>query len=192
MSKTVKRVMRVMMIGLVALLGAKAEAHYYVASGKYKYCSLHGHGYFTGVPDPNLVGPAQVRGEATATLVEISCPNGTLVQSAVNWVLVGQAPIDQSNWKVGGKAHVEVHLGMPEFLLDQLTGRCGVDWTPTPSKVKILVMAEAKICVGPGDPGLPVCPTAASIDTFLDCTIPSGSPRETTYECGTQTIVHYW
>ena len=30
MSKTVKRAMRVMMIGLVALLGAKAEAHYYV------------------------------------------------------------------------------------------------------------------------------------------------------------------
>ena len=28
MSKTVKRAMRVMMIGLVALLGANAEAHY--------------------------------------------------------------------------------------------------------------------------------------------------------------------
>ena len=37
MSKTV---MRVMMIGLVAMLGAKAEAHYYVVAGKAKYCSV--------------------------------------------------------------------------------------------------------------------------------------------------------
>jgi hypothetical protein len=29
-----------MMIGLVALLGAKAEAHYVYVSGKYKYCSI--------------------------------------------------------------------------------------------------------------------------------------------------------
>ena len=34
MPKTVKRAMRVMMIGLVALLGANAEAHYYVVSGQ--------------------------------------------------------------------------------------------------------------------------------------------------------------
>lgn len=37
MSKTV---MRVMMIGLLAMLGAKAEAHYYVVAGKAKYCSV--------------------------------------------------------------------------------------------------------------------------------------------------------
>ena len=40
MSKTVKRAIRVMMIGLVAMLGAKAEAHYYVVAGKAKYCSV--------------------------------------------------------------------------------------------------------------------------------------------------------
>ena len=37
MSKTV---MRVMMIGLVAMLGAKVEAHYYVAGGQAKRCSV--------------------------------------------------------------------------------------------------------------------------------------------------------
>ena len=37
MSKTV---MRVMMIGLVAMLGAKAEAHYFIVGGKVKYCSV--------------------------------------------------------------------------------------------------------------------------------------------------------
>ena len=41
MSKTVSGVMRVMMIGMVAMLGAKAEAHYIVVRGSYKYCSLH-------------------------------------------------------------------------------------------------------------------------------------------------------
>jgi hypothetical protein len=40
MPKTVKRAMRVMMIGLVAMLGAKAEAHYYIVGGKVKYCSV--------------------------------------------------------------------------------------------------------------------------------------------------------
>ena len=52
MSKTVKRAMRVMMIGLVALLGANAEAHYYVAAGKYKYCSLHCIVDLRKVPNP--------------------------------------------------------------------------------------------------------------------------------------------
>ncbi len=38
-SETVKRVMRVMMVGLIAMLGAKAEAHYYVIGGIPKRCS---------------------------------------------------------------------------------------------------------------------------------------------------------
>ena len=40
MSKTVKRVMTVMMIGLVALLGAKAEAHTRWINGKPRTCSI--------------------------------------------------------------------------------------------------------------------------------------------------------
>jgi hypothetical protein len=39
MFKTVKSAMRVMMVGLVAMLGFKAEAHYVVVNGKAKYCS---------------------------------------------------------------------------------------------------------------------------------------------------------
>jgi hypothetical protein len=188
MFKTVKSAMRVMMVGLVALLGANAEAHYVVVSGKYKYCSLHCIVDLMKVPNP-ILGPAQVRCEATAALVEISCPSGTLVQSAVNGVLVGQGPIDQSNWQQGGKAHVEVLLGMPESLLDQLTGLCDdPDWTPTPGKVKILEMPRADICVGPDLPDL--CSSAASTAMFYNCTIPSGSPRGTLYECDTQIIDH--
>ena len=38
-SETVKRVMRVMMVGLIAMLGAKAEAHWYVVGGTPKRCS---------------------------------------------------------------------------------------------------------------------------------------------------------
>jgi hypothetical protein len=37
--ETVKKVTRVMMVGLIAMLGAKAEAHWYVAGGTPKRCS---------------------------------------------------------------------------------------------------------------------------------------------------------
>ena len=203
MSKTVKRAMRVMMIGLVALLGVKAEAHYVYYAGRYKYCSLHCVADLKKVPDP-IEEPAKVKCEATATSVEILCPDQSLVQSPVNWVLVGQGPIDQSNWNDQGKAHVEVNLPMPDSLLEQLHGLCinDGDWTPTPGRVKILTMPEAEICVVPSGPDLPAlgdvldghaldqCSTAASTDTFHDCTIPSGSPRGTFYECETQIIDH--
>jgi hypothetical protein len=209
MSKTVKRAMRVMMIGLVALLGANAEAHYVYAFGKYKYCSLHCVVDLRKVPDP-LSEPAKVKCEATASQgdtlsAEVSCPDGTLVQSNVPGpiAMVGQGSIDQSNWNQG-KAHVEIDLPMPDFLLKQLSGLCINDpeWILTPGKVKILTIPEAKICVGPvpalgdvldgpQDPlALDLCSTAASTDTFYNCTIPSGSPRGTLYECDTQTIDH--
>ena len=124
MSKTVKRAMRVMMIGLVALLGANAEAHYYVAAGKYKYCSLHCAVNLKNVPNPSL-WPAKVRCEATAALVEISCPNGRFLQVPVNVGLVGKGRIDQEDWTAYsdnpdlGKAHVEVKIPLAS-LLDSL------------------------------------------------------------------------
>jgi hypothetical protein len=83
MSKTVKRAMRVIMIGLVAMLGANAEAHYIYVYGKYKYCSLHCIVDLKKVPDP-VSEPAKVKCGATASegetlSVEVSCPDGTLI-----------------------------------------------------------------------------------------------------------------
>jgi hypothetical protein len=192
MPKTVKRAMRVIMIGLVAMLGANAEAHYYMVAGKYKYCSLDCAVDLREVPDP-ISKSAQVRCEATAKSVEILCPDQSLVQLPVNWVLVGQGSIDQSTWK-NGKAHVEVRLPIP---LDELpSGLCEGGWTPTQGDVKILKMpkAEIRVCpeladlVGPDLPDL--CPIVASTYTFRDCKIPSGTPRGTIYRCEEQEIVH--
>jgi hypothetical protein len=66
MSKTVKRAMRVMMVGLFALLGAKAQAHYVFVFGKYKYCSIcldpatDDH----GIPIPTLMDVPAVKNPA--------------------------------------------------------------------------------------------------------------------------------
>jgi hypothetical protein len=197
MSKTVKRAMRAMMIGLVALLGAEAEAHYYVASGKYKYCSLHCAVQLTEVPDP-ISNPAQVRCEATATLVEIVCPKDqSSVILPVDWVLVGQGQINQSNWNWHNeKANVDVNLPIP---LDELSGLCPGK-KPEQGDVKILEMPEAEIRVCPEidldlglDLGLDLtdpCPIAASTHTFSNCEISSGSPRGTIYRCDQQNIDH--
>ncbi len=78
MSKTVKRVMTVMMIGLVALLGANAEAHTRWINGKPRTCSHCGHGTLslTDVLDlKNLVAEYLV----TTKEVRIECTKGDIV-----------------------------------------------------------------------------------------------------------------
>ena len=78
MSKTV---MRVMMIGLVAMLGAKAEAHYFIVGGKAKYCSVCVDVNLTHDEMPPLDHPEEVEFSLTTTSVDILCPNGTLITS---------------------------------------------------------------------------------------------------------------
>jgi hypothetical protein len=77
MSKTVKKAMRVMMVGLVALLEAKAEAHYVYYAGRYKYCSVCNEAQLTeqdGSIDP---GPhtEKLQFVLTPKSIEILCPN---------------------------------------------------------------------------------------------------------------------
>jgi hypothetical protein len=80
-----KRAMRVvMMIGLVALLGAKAEAHYVYVSGNYKYCSICVDAKLKGEEDS--INPTTHTEELefllTTELVEILCPDGRIVFSS--------------------------------------------------------------------------------------------------------------
>jgi hypothetical protein len=77
MSKTVKRVTTVMMIGLVALLGAQAEAHTRWVNGKPRTCSHCGHGTLslTDVLEKNLVAEYLV----TTKEVRIECANSDIV-----------------------------------------------------------------------------------------------------------------
>ena len=72
MSKTVKRVMTVMMVGLAATLGANAEAHYRIIRGVLKFCDHCFVGDLKAVPnlDQKL---AEVEGVARQAQVDIRC-----------------------------------------------------------------------------------------------------------------------
>lgn len=86
-SKTVKRVTTVMMIGLVAMLGAKAEAHYILVKNKIKFCSICIDVEHTEADTPAEVDvvmeadtPAEVEVVVTTKNVEILCSTGTVVK----------------------------------------------------------------------------------------------------------------
>jgi hypothetical protein len=88
MSKTVKRVTRVMIVGLVAMLGAKAEAHYTVRYGKAYYCSVDVVAKLTGVDPIDLT--AEAESVVTTKKVEYSCSDGTRGQSTEGWTLTAR------------------------------------------------------------------------------------------------------
>lgn len=75
-SETAKRVTRVMMIGLVAMLGAEAEAHWVVVRGKCYWHSLECVREDTEVPDPvPILFPPLVELVASPIKVEGLCPD---------------------------------------------------------------------------------------------------------------------
>jgi hypothetical protein len=174
MSKTVKRVMTVMMVGLVAMLGAKAEAHYIMLGGKLKYCSVCCVVDLVGVPNPHSGG--EVKCEATAS--SILCPDGTEYKQSVP--MIGQSQIDNTNWK-NGKATVKVPLPVPASVLALCSAKSGSD-------VKFPTIPFAEICAGQdlGDPSASCASSSpASTHTFTGCTLLSNG----FYDCA-QTIVH--
>jgi len=79
MSKTVKRAMTVMMVGLVAMLGVKAEAHYIVVKGR---CYWHSLECGREDKDPGSGRPpASVELVAVPAVVDLLCPNPPHVES---------------------------------------------------------------------------------------------------------------
>ncbi len=71
MSKTAKRVLTVMMVGLIEMLGVKAEAHYIVIKGR---CYWHSLECYREDKEPDTRGPAPlVELLATPTIVEGLC-----------------------------------------------------------------------------------------------------------------------
>jgi hypothetical protein len=78
--KAVKRVMTVMMIGLVAMVGGKAEAHWIVVKGR---CVWHSLECYREDKEPDIGAPAPlVELVATPTIVEGLC-NGTVEKIAL-------------------------------------------------------------------------------------------------------------
>lgn len=102
-SKTVKRVMTVMMISLIAMLGVEAEAHYIVVKGR---CYWHSHDCSRqdkDVPDPvPFLFPPIGEVVATPKQVEILCAGGIVIDLSKlidlsNWTLAARKPIVQSD-----------------------------------------------------------------------------------------------
>jgi hypothetical protein len=112
------RAMRVMMVGLVAMLGFKAEAHYIVVNGKVKFCSIcvdveleenkgNPVDLITHTEEVDLITHTEEVEFCLKTKeVEILCPNGTVVQSTKKVTLVVRELIDLVDLgdtiKVGG------------------------------------------------------------------------------------------
>lgn len=119
MSKRVKRVMTVMMVGLVAILGTKAEAHYMYVSGKYYYHSVGCEVTIGSVPvhpDPvevkcQLITITQdpITGQILPP-VEVLCQNQNIITLPNPVSLVAQVLTDP------GETHVEVIVSSSPFL----------------------------------------------------------------------------
>jgi hypothetical protein len=103
MSKQVKfiskSVMGVMTVGVVAMLGADAEAHYVVVNGRCYWHSGECVRKDKDAEDPDLLNPPPI-GELVATLkqVEILCPGGNIVVLDKDpGTLVAKKPIVQGD-----------------------------------------------------------------------------------------------
>ncbi|MGH8531762.1 MAG: hypothetical protein ACREV1_03290 [Gammaproteobacteria bacterium] len=98
-----KTAMRVMMIGLVAMLGVEAEAHWIIVRGK---CYWHSGECVRQdkevpdppIPDPAVTAPPEAELVARPTQVEILCPGGNVeVINLSNVTLASRAPIVQGD-----------------------------------------------------------------------------------------------
>jgi len=113
-----KTIMRLMMIGLVAMLGAKAEAHYVVVKGKVKYCSVCVEAELKedkGNPVDPKTHDEKVEFRLMTKKIEILCPKETVVQSTKNVTLVVRKLIVQ---EVEGVVFDEASLVNSNFCPD--------------------------------------------------------------------------
>ncbi len=117
-SKTAKRVMTVTMIGLVAMLGAKAEAHTFWFRGKPRVCSVCSDGELRDVrEDPRSIF-------AVAELIvrtqkaRILCPDKTEVQVNEELTLIGETP--SAAWQGWTEDNKTAQVAL--FVSDQVLG----------------------------------------------------------------------
>jgi hypothetical protein len=182
-----KRAMKVMLVGLVAMLGVKAEAHWKVVAGKLKFCSVCIEVELEedrGTVDPNT-HTEEVEFRLMTEKVEILCPGGTVVQSEDKVTLVVRKPIDQGDMK--GVVSDTAFLAKPNFC----PGSKPLDVLIRATKVEIKTYA----CYLP-DPSTPEePPTCEQVREFvkLNCKLPNKfnfknypknyPPKETLYVC---------
>ncbi|MGH8607921.1 MAG: hypothetical protein ACREX9_11030 [Gammaproteobacteria bacterium] len=197
MSKTV---MRVMMIGLVAMLGAKAEAHYFIVGGKAKYCSIcvDVKLIYEDVPPPHTEEL-----EFVATIpqekAEILCLDGTVKKSTDEVVLrvrklIGQGDITEAQLGTDSAttAEVEAIVSDAAFLTKKINK---FNVCPDFSPVDVLVRAVNLKIISNQCTSTP-CKPVSSLEAV--CTLSDKfdlknypkklPPIETRYDCSNATI----
>lgn len=189
MSKTV---MRVIMIGLVAMLGAEAAAHIlYVPPSKPRVCSPYcDDPKLIEVPeDPNNLGhidPSfQAAAAATTKKVLVLCPNGTeVIYTQPITVSIIQPSAAWIGWdSVKQEARVNVELPVRVF---QELGLCGQGVDPDAVKVQFLSLSEVKYSVHQcTDPSDLCCSSKALVSsmTLKNCTVPRDALTGTLWSC---------
>lgn len=180
-----------MMIGLVALLGAKAEAHYVYVSGQYKYCSICVDAKLKGEEDSiNLTTHTEeLEFLLTTELVEILCPDGRIVSSSDLFQFVVKKPIGkddittQVNGQGGPLTTAEVRACVSDTALLENSVFCGV-------KPKDVLIREMRAEITTSACYILNIPQCDTVDTFVtDCILPAEydlnhrPPSGTLFEC---------
>jgi hypothetical protein len=171
-----KRVMGVLTVGLVAMLGAEAEAHYIVVAGKAKYCSVC---VDVGLHGDEATPPHDEEVEVTVTtsITEYLCQN--TIQTVTDQVaLVVRTSIEQGDIThatdqngtllLTTTAEVKniVVSDMALLVASNPSNPCG---NVAPSDVLIRAMSLKIVYCDPGD--LTLCKPLSTLQ-FEQCTLP--------------------
>ena len=187
MSKTVKRVMTVMMIGLVAMLGTKAEAHTWRFNGIVRTCSTCGHGTFTEL-DLKSLHPAVAELVVKTKEARIECDDGSIVTLRANNPAILVARTLSTKWIYNPetqKAEVEFFVPGESDDLFALLGFCS-EANPL-VEVQILKLSarfEVSQCLPIQDPSNPCSARVLLVTTELkECEVALNARERTTYSC---------
>ncbi|OOO03723.1 MAG: hypothetical protein USCGTAYLOR_00002 [Chromatiales bacterium USCg_Taylor] len=154
-----KTAMRVMMIGMVAMLGVEAEAHYMYVSGRYYYHSI---GCYAEIGTRFPPNRWEVECQVNATRVELLCPDGSTVTLNLDTPVSLSAHVQKS----AGKKSAEVLVDDSSLLN---LGACA----PERALVRNMVgTVTIYMCNGTGkDPCSSRLKTSTAMST---CSLPEG------------------
>lgn len=194
MSKTVKRVITVTMIGVVAMLGVTAEAHYVVIRGR---CYWHSHECSRQDTDVRDPVPILLTGEVISTTnrVELLCPGGNVEGEPVT--LTARKPIvpsdttrvTNSQGQISRNAEWTVIVSDGYFLASTF---CPGSVPPVPPQDVIIREMSVKMnlyCSSRTDRECSGTPGAPHSTWEATCTLPGGfnfsnlPARGTRYDC---------
>lgn len=178
-SRKVKRVMTVMMIGLVAMLGANAEAHtLWIPGQKPRVCS-HCYDGKLRVEEHHPIWQADYT--VTTKLIEISCQGEEPVQSMEPVTLSAQTPVN----RLAGVVAVSFKIS------DETISRLGSCTDPSVKPIVELLQVQVDLNAYECTDDACANRVLTSTLTYANCTAPH--PSDTFFpffQCSRERIVH--